>query len=185
MKKSIAVPNNFSFRGRTIGDFEKALEVFDWDIQDTQIAIDFSSVRNANYQTLALFALFAWHLRLQRCRIDFKFGPDSGIGKMWYRIGLPGWSQVLFAEEDFKHHPYKPLIAIRSQHGFNLALGAAEAFAESFDVEYQFLSSLMADPIRRSGIAAYKQLKFVNADPVIRETVDYILDENTAMPGAD
>lgn len=137
MKKSIAVPNNFSFRGRTIGDFEKALEVFDWDIQDTQIAIDFSSVRNANYQTLALFALFAWHLRLQRCRIDFKFGPNSGIGKMWYRMGLPGWSQVLFAEEDFKHHPYKPLIAIRSQHGFNLALGAAEAFAESFDVEYQ------------------------------------------------
>jgi hypothetical protein len=30
------------------------------------------------------------------------------------------------------------------------------------------------------GLLAYKRLKVVNASPEIRETIDYILDENTA-----
>ena len=137
MKSTIVIPDFFSFRGRKVYDFESALAVFDWDIHDVQVLIDLSDVHHANYQALSVLALYIWHLRLRRCRIEVKFAPDSSIREMWYRMGLFGWSQVLFGGEDFKHHRYKPLIAIRSQDGFKRALNVAEAFAENFDVEYQ------------------------------------------------
>jgi hypothetical protein len=44
---------------------------------------------------------------------------------------------------------------------------------------HSFLSALFATPIRILGIAAYKRIKIVNATPDIRETIDFILDENT------
>ena len=45
---------------------------------------------------------------------------------------------------------------------------------------HSFLSALLATPIQRTGLPAYKRFKVVNAPPEIRETIDYILDENTA-----
>lgn len=45
---------------------------------------------------------------------------------------------------------------------------------------HSFLSALLATPIRRYGMKSYKKFKIVNAAPDIRETIDYILDENTA-----
>lgn len=45
---------------------------------------------------------------------------------------------------------------------------------------HSFLSALLATPIQRMGLLAYKRIKVVNASPEIRETIDYILDENTA-----
>ncbi|MGB3420800.1 MAG: DUF4325 domain-containing protein [Dolichospermum sp.] len=44
---------------------------------------------------------------------------------------------------------------------------------------HSFLSALLAVPIRQYGMQAYKNIKIINADSVIRETIDYILDENT------
>jgi len=44
---------------------------------------------------------------------------------------------------------------------------------------HSFLSALLATPIKRLGIRAYKQIRIVNAVTEIRETIDYILDENT------
>lgn len=44
---------------------------------------------------------------------------------------------------------------------------------------HSFLSALLASPIKTLGMTAYKQLKFVNATPEIRETIDFILDDNT------
>ncbi|ATD63552.1 hypothetical protein CNX70_00020 [Janthinobacterium svalbardensis] len=44
---------------------------------------------------------------------------------------------------------------------------------------HSFLSALLASPIKTLGMAAYKQLKFVNATPEIRETIDFIFDDNT------
>ncbi len=37
----------------------------------------------------------------------------------------------------------------------------------------------IATPIKQMGMNAYKKLKIINAEPEIRETIDYILDENT------
>jgi hypothetical protein len=48
---------------------------------------------------------------------------------------------------------------------------------------HSFLNALLASPIRRMGLAAYKRIKIVNADPSIRETLDYVLDDNTSPEG--
>lgn len=44
---------------------------------------------------------------------------------------------------------------------------------------HSFLSALLATPIKRLSMQAYKKIKVVNSEPEIRETIDYILDDNT------
>lgn len=44
---------------------------------------------------------------------------------------------------------------------------------------HSFLSALTATPVKLLGMDAYKRIKIVNANPEIRETIDYIFDENT------
>lgn len=44
---------------------------------------------------------------------------------------------------------------------------------------HSFLSALIATPIQIYGMASYKKIKVVNAVPEIRETIDYIFDDNT------
>ena len=44
---------------------------------------------------------------------------------------------------------------------------------------HSFLSALLASPIKSLGIKAYKKIKVVNAHPEIRETIDFIFDDNT------
>jgi hypothetical protein len=53
-------------------------------------------------------------------------------------------------------------------------------FANVVSAPHSFLSALLATPIQKLGMAAYKRIKITNAVPEIRETIDYILDENTA-----
>nr|WP_297356239.1 STAS-like domain-containing protein [uncultured Caldimonas sp.] len=50
---------------------------------------------------------------------------------------------------------------------------------------HSFLNALLATPIKRLGMAAYKRLKIVNAKPDIRETIDFILEDNTSGDGLD
>jgi len=49
---------------------------------------------------------------------------------------------------------------------------------------HSFLNALLASPIRRMGLRAYKRIRVVNATRDIRETIDYVLDDNTG-DGAD
>ena len=50
---------------------------------------------------------------------------------------------------------------------------------------HSFLNALLASPIRRMGIGAYKKIKVTRALSDIRETIDYILDDNTSPDGAN
>lgn len=52
-------------------------------------------------------------------------------------------------------------------------------FSNVVSSPHSFLSALVATPIRRYGMMAYKKIKVVGASAEIRETLDYILDENT------
>ncbi|WP_298995585.1 DUF4325 domain-containing protein [uncultured Desulfovibrio sp.] len=50
------------------------------------------------------------------------------------------------------------------------------------DVEYaphSFLNAMLATPINMLGMGAYKKIKIFNAQPSIRDTLDFIFDENT------
>lgn len=53
-------------------------------------------------------------------------------------------------------------------------------FQDVVSAPHSFLSALLASPIRVLGMKAYRAIKIVNAEPEIRETIDYILDDNTA-----
>ena len=44
---------------------------------------------------------------------------------------------------------------------------------------HSFLSALLATPIKMLGMESYKKIRILNASPEIRETIDYIMDENT------
>lgn len=44
---------------------------------------------------------------------------------------------------------------------------------------HSFLSALLASPIKSFGMNAYKIIKIINATPEIRETIDFIFDDNT------
>ncbi|TYO12047.1 DUF4325 domain-containing protein, partial [Acinetobacter baumannii] len=44
---------------------------------------------------------------------------------------------------------------------------------------HSFLNALLATPITRLGMSAYKRIKVINAEPDIRETIDFIFEDNT------
>lgn len=46
---------------------------------------------------------------------------------------------------------------------------------------HSFISALIATPIKSYGIISYKKIKVVNALPEIRETIDFIFDENVEL----
>ncbi len=52
-------------------------------------------------------------------------------------------------------------------------------FAGVENSPHSFLSALIASPIKTLGIQAFKRLRIVNAVPEIRETLDFIFDDNT------
>jgi hypothetical protein len=52
-------------------------------------------------------------------------------------------------------------------------------FEEVISAPHSFLNAFLASPIRQLGMSAYKRIKVINVAPEIRETLDFILDENT------
>lgn len=50
---------------------------------------------------------------------------------------------------------------------------------------HSFLNALLASAVRRMGLMAYKRIRVINASSEIRETVDYILDDNTGSGAVD
>jgi hypothetical protein len=44
---------------------------------------------------------------------------------------------------------------------------------------HSLLGALLATPIKKLGMSAYKRIKFINCLPEIRETIDFILNDNT------
>ena len=69
------------------------------------------------------------------------------------------------------------------------AVDAGKSIVVDFnDVEtstHSFLNALLASPIRRMGLRAYKRLRIINAPKDIRETIDYVLDDNTGDGAED
>ena len=52
-------------------------------------------------------------------------------------------------------------------------------FKDVSHAPHSFLNALLATPVRILGMQAYKRIKIYNADPAIRDTIDYIFDENS------
>lgn len=73
-------------------------------------------------------------------------------------------------------------IKFRDQRIFD-AVREGKAIVVDFDnvvsSPHSFLSALLASPIKTLGLQAYKKIKIVNATAEIRETIDFIFDDNT------
>jgi hypothetical protein len=52
-------------------------------------------------------------------------------------------------------------------------------FSDVVAAPHSFLGALLATPANRLGLLAYKRLKFINCAAEIRETIDFIISENT------
>lgn len=52
-------------------------------------------------------------------------------------------------------------------------------FEDVVSCPHSFLSALLASPIKSMGMLSYKKIKVVNASSEIRETIDFIFDDNT------
>jgi STAS-like domain of unknown function (DUF4325) len=53
-------------------------------------------------------------------------------------------------------------------------------FEEIVSAPHSLLNAMLATPIERLGLSAYKKIKIINAVPEIRETLDFIFDDNTS-----
>ena len=73
----IELPTNFSFRTHAVHDFNATLGLFNWSLENTDVLIDFTGCRNANYQALALVVLCVWYLRINGSSIDFRFNDTN------------------------------------------------------------------------------------------------------------
>ena len=52
-------------------------------------------------------------------------------------------------------------------------------FEDVTSATHSLLNALLATPIQKLGMTAYKKIKIINASPEIREIIDFIFDENT------
>jgi len=167
---NLVLPSYFTFKDHEAYVFDKALSFFKWDLRNVPVQIDFTHCQSANYQALALVVLYAWRLKSQGCRVDFK-GIDkivqSGAGEMWRMMGAPGLFSVAFNEnQNFRSNEFKPLIAIRSHPDFKLAMEKAGEFSKEFNVEYintlrYILSELLYNTLEH-GIAFFEDEKSWN-----------------------
>jgi hypothetical protein len=53
-------------------------------------------------------------------------------------------------------------------------------FEDIVSAPHSLLNAMLATPIERLGLSAYKKIKIINAAPEIRETLDFIFDDNTS-----
>jgi hypothetical protein len=78
---------------------------------------------------------------------------------------------------------YKPAAIKCRDNKIFPAINASKELVIDFEnvtnAPHSFLSALLASPIKSMGMQAYKKIKILNASPEIRETIDFILDENT------
>jgi len=139
MEKIIKLPNTFSFIDHGICDFDRPLHFFEWSIAPDVLTLDLTKCFRANYQALTLFILYIWHLHVKGARIEFKTTTDDeGASKMWQLMGAVAWHKILENDQiNFSGNKFKPLVAIRNQVDFSMALSKVESYTKGFNVEYE------------------------------------------------
>jgi hypothetical protein len=140
-KPRLSLPPSFNFKQHAALDFDAALSFFDWTLRDQSVQIDLSTCKSANYQALALLILYAWRLKSNECRVEFKLADpreeNGGASDIWRMMGASGLFSVCFNDtQNFISHDFKPLLAIRDHKDFKVAIERANEFSDGFDIEY-------------------------------------------------
>lgn len=139
-RKTIVLPDGFTFNKSGSKCFEKVLSVLDWSYDDIPVEIDFTKCNSANYQALSLLVLYAWKLSGQGCNVSIKLAPDfsHSASRVWGMMGANINTNIITDQTiRFKSHEHKPLIAIRNSDDFKTAASLFDQFTGAFGVEYQ------------------------------------------------
>ncbi len=141
----------------------------------------------------------AWQGTFVYVTLELGIVPDLNLQKMMAEFREAAATEMLQA--DANEHRKSTYFNIRNYFGryaedkqlaiklrdekFLPAVTAGKSITIDFDevisAPHSLLNALLATPIRSLGLAAYKKIKIINASPEIRETVDFILDENTSL----
>jgi len=102
-------------------------------------------------------------------------GGDQNESENNFYIGINNYFGV-FAEDK------EAAILFRNKKLFN-AIDEGKIIIFDFDevisAPHSFLSALLASPIKSVGMKSFKLFKFVNTSTEIRETIDFIFEDNT------
>jgi len=137
----------------------------------TVVLVSVKLSREADFQFHSMMQEFR-----ESARIEIKKKDMSEADKIFY----------LNIENYFGQYAEDKQAAIKIRHERILpALEQNKVVVVDFDrvqsAPHSFLSALLATPIMRVGIKSFKRIKIINAIPEIRETLDYIFDENTEV----
>lgn len=134
------------------------------------------------YVTLELGAIV--DLNLQKMMAEFRESAASELA----RANSNDAKQIVYLNmrNYFGRYAEDKQLAIKLRDGKILpaiegGISITVDFEEVISAPHSLLNALLATPIQRLGLAAYKKIKVINASPEIRETVDFIMDENTSL----
>ena len=114
-----------------------------------------------------------------QARSEVKARTDANTENRYYLNVYNYFGKYADNKEDaIKHRDKYLLSAVEEGNAILIDFQDVESSTHSF------LNALLASPIRRMGIRSYKRIRIVNATKDIRETIDYVLDDNTG-DGAD
>ena len=122
-------------------------------------------------------------LNLHTLMVELREAADKEISRA--KTEESSNRQLLVVENYFGKHAEDKEAAITHRNRYLIpAIDEGRSIMIDFkNVAYaphSFLSALLATPIKRLGMESYKKIKIINASPEIRETIDFILDENTS-----
>lgn len=161
MKETTISPITVKLKKDDIYNFDAFLSVLNWEIRDSEVILDFSKCKAANYQALSLYTLYIMYLNQNKNRIKIIFdenpnNPDIDIQKMWANIGGPNWKKV---QEDpdgtFRFKKDKPLLTVRRYGDVKKASVRIDSLIRNINIEYEkslkyILSELMYNAIEHS-----------------------------------
>lgn len=139
---TIKLPRRFGFKNHDIMDFDTILSLFDWNIKNKVVEIDFRECTSADYQAVSLIVIYTWHLKSNGCRVKhlINHGTDQHSSAMWKNLGALGTFNVLTQpNQQFGYNKYKPLFALRkdnSYRDFKNVIKNIEDYTSVFDISY-------------------------------------------------
>lgn len=105
--KTIALPEVFTIYARELVDFDRVLSFFDWHVTETDVVIDLTPCRIANFQALTLLIQYMWYLEASKCRVQTKYESRvQSASDMMRKMGGEAWREVLTGKRsDFIANP--------------------------------------------------------------------------------
>lgn len=190
-KVLIKLSKRFGFKNNDIMDFDQVLEIFNWDLHDSHVDLDFRRCTSADYQAISLLVIYSWYLKSRNCTVTFNTIKQANehASVMWRNIGGHGTFNILYDhDQQFRFNRNKPLYALRKSKNskdFKKILEGVDNYISEFDISYiktlrYILSELMYNTLEHGhcyatnlklDIPSLVQMNWYQK----KETIDFII----------